>query len=888
MMTLTVWRTPLLFIAALIIAGAMILAGPGMAIAQDNPMQMTPDGAGKAPNTEKSSPQMSGPDTTMVDPKSNKGSGEDPEGTKGSADEPPVEKCGMVDPGCWTNNALITFIWWIIKAPILFVQKLITGFDRIGFALPDPSGALMDKYGQVMDKVKPLVLIGMLLTGALMMIRSANHNAAHLVQSTLPKIGLAVIGLAFFPDLASLMADISNGLSESFYSDSEVTAMFGKLIKESIVDAGIGFLLVLLTPATWGLVGILALIALLPALIMILMLFIVTYLNSIFFTLLILVGPIALACYAVPGLQAVTEAWFKGVLATTVLPIIFSIEVMLLSWAGSNPRALGPDGGTLTLVICLIMLWIMVKTPGKVYHWAFNSMGGGHGGGFLAGMGMRTLLRKGMQAATGVATAGAGAAVAAGAGAGAVGAGAAGSASGAGGAGVKSVARNLAKNSHGSWGKERLKQHAAGLSFNKSLNSLNGDEGALQGIRKSGEGHLGTKNKIADLNSQVHGGEMPKEEAARQIQDLQDSQKEGNDVLANNLAAEYGGDPEDYQALIEAEQSSQENGQGSQVGAMESPRAPESAIPDSTEASEAEQLQDYTARITDTGDNPESDTPQQESREQRISGDQGGYGTGTGDSLENDIPQQESQEQRISGDQGGYNPAQSGEQNGSAGQDPGQNTQSSKPTPGEAGYSPPRHTEARMDDAQKGKAEKLGAMLGSNPDANRSYQRALQDDKKLRDQQGAIHHEAMKGNISAKDAKKAAASIQQDRENNLQAASNELGKRLHNSPHAPSLSENNPVANKDVRQILGNKFDYAYDNPEGSNASSSPAWGNYYQERVINDGDGNLDGNGAGSGQRGSRELIDQQPGIGIEHPTGGRDRYNRANENTPDWHRPE
>lgn len=861
MMTLTVWRTPLLFIAALIIAGAMILAGPGMAIAQDNPMQMTPDGAGKAPNTEKGSPQMSGPDTTMVDPKSNKGSGEDPEGTKGSADEPPVEKCGMVDPGCWTNNALITFIWWIIKAPILFVQKLITGFDRIGFALPDPSGALMDKYGQVMDKVKPLVLIGMLLTGALMMIRSANHNAAHLVQSTLPKIGLAVIGLAFFPDLASLMADISNGLSESFYSDSEVTAMFGKLIKESIVDAGIGFLLVLLTPATWGLVGILVLIALLPALIMILMLFIVTYLNSIFFTLLILVGPIALACYAVPGLQAVTEAWFKGVLATTVLPIIFSIEVMLLSWAGSNPRALGPDGGgTLTLVISLIMLWIMVKTPGKVYHWAFNSMGGGHGGGFLAGMGMRTLLRKGMQVATGVATAGAGAAVAAGAGAGAVGAGAAGSASGAGGAGVKSVARNLAKNFHGSWGKERLKQHAAGLSFNKSLNSLNGDEGALQGIRKSGEGHLGTKNKIADLNSQVHGGEMPKEEAARQIQDLQDSQKEGNDVLANNLAAEYGGAPEDYQALIEAEQSSQENGQGSQVGAMESPRAPESAIPDSTEPSEAEQLQDYTARITDTGDNPENNTPQQESREQK-----------------------------ISGDQGGYSPSELGEQNVSAGQDPGQNTQSSKPTPGEAGYSPPRHTEVPMDDSQKGKAEKLGAMLGSNPDANRSYQRALQDDKKLRDQQGAIHHEAMKGNISAKDAKKAAASIQQDRENNLQAASNELGKRLHNSPHAPSPSENNPVANKDVRQILGNKFDYAYDNPEGSNASSSPAWGNYYQERVINDGDGNLDGNGAGSGQRGSRGRRNPYSENNMYQPTGGRDADNdRVDEHAPDWHRPE
>ena len=338
--------------AALWIAVLLVLCLPLLAISSgtaalaqeegtNNPMEMTPEGVGESPEEADEGPQMTGPDTTgqMSNPDTEDGSGDqnNDEQAKENGEAPPTEDCGMVDPGCWTNNALITFVWWIVRAPMLFIQELITGFEGMGFALPDPSGPLIEKYDQVAEKVRPVVLVGMLITGGLMLARSANYNTAYLLQSGLPRIGLAVLGLAFFPEFAKLIADISNGLATSFYEDAEVTKMFAELIEETIIAEIIAFLAVLLTPASWGILGIMALVFLGPVLVLVLLLFVITYMNGLFFSLLIMTGPIALVCYAVPGLQSVTEVWFKGILASAVLPIIFSIEIMLMSWAGGTP-----------------------------------------------------------------------------------------------------------------------------------------------------------------------------------------------------------------------------------------------------------------------------------------------------------------------------------------------------------------------------------------------------------------------------------------------------------------------------------------------------------------------------------------------------------------------
>jgi hypothetical protein len=856
------------WLAVLIVLVLPLLPITGtVALAQEgggDPMQMTPEGAGEnpdeAPEATDDAPNLGGPNTGMTNDRMEEEADKEAEEeeAKENGEAPPTEDCGMTDITCMTNNALITFVWWIIRAPMLFIQELITGFEGMGFALPDPSGPLMEKYDQVAEKVRPMVLVGMLVTGGLMLARSANYNTAYLLQSGLPRIGLAVLGLAFFPQFAKLIADISNGLASSFYEDTEVTKMFAELLEETIIAEIAAFLAVLLTPASWGILGIMALVFLGPVLVLVLLLFVITYMNGLFFSLLIMTGPIALVCYAVPGLQSVTEVWFKGILASAVLPIIFSIEIMLMSWAGGNPEAIGPAGGTASIVVCVLLLWVMVKTPGKVYHWAFGSMGGGGGGGFLAGMGMRSLLRKGLQVAGGAATGGA--AAAAGAAAGAAGGGAA---LGGGKAGVGAVARKLGESAHGDWGAGRLKQHKAGHDFKKTLANLQGSEGALKAIRQSGEFHLGAQNKIADLESQVLGGKMSRDEAEKQAQALLEDQAANKENLAANLAESHGGDSQKYKDLMVAEESSQEQGLGSQVGTMESPQAPRSAMPDEkssgepAQPTETDRLQEYTARLTS------DETPGTETTTAQLG--------------------EEGRTDRISGDA-----SDAGAVNASAGERPqdtfGRNAVSEV---GEPSYSPPKLSQGLMDDEEKAKAEKIHGMLASNPEAQRSYKRALADDKKMRNQQGRAHHEAMRGTKSSDAARQSVDDIQKNRDKNLKAAAQDLAKRYHNSPAKPGAGAGPPITENDMRRILRATFDYAYDEPHNQQGGQAPSYGRYFEEKISGSNpDGNLDGAGNGNVGGGSEGRYDGPfvPGTSDKN----RDPQPPSEDTSPRWEVPE
>lgn len=704
----------------------------------------------------------------------------------------------MVDPPCWLENTLISIVWWIVRAPALILQSLVDNMAEMGFALPDPSGPLAEKYDRVAGAIRPLVLVGMLLLGALMMVRSANYNTAYLLQSGLPRVGLAVLGLAFFPTIAGLMADISNGVATSFYKDAEVTKMFVELIKEAFLGAVLRMLPVLFAPPSWGPAMIIAVIFLAPVVVMVLLLFILTYLNAMFFSLLVLVGPIALACYAVPGLQPVTEAWFKGVLATAVLPIIFSIEIMLMSWAASNPDSIGPAGGSAAIIVCVLLLWMMVKTPGKVYHWAFSSFGGGSGGGFLAGMGVRSLLKTGLKMAAGAATGGAGAASA-----GALGAGVARG-------GTKHAARNLARADHpstllsGGW-----KQHAAKTGYQRTLDSLQGTPGALRAIRQSGEASLGASNRIDELSSQVLGGKLSADEVAERGKAIQEQLGENKEILSNNLAGAGGQSPEDYKTLIEAEERSQRSGQGSQVAALEPPRTPPSAAPDedlskyasntangTRQPTDEDALQAYTAAVASPRSLP---SPGDSPASFRISG-----------------------QDALAGQDRAPKPLAQDSEDGAR-----------RAAPGEAGYTPRRFTQAPMSDEQKHKAKRVNDFLKTNADAGRAFARAAAEDRRMRDNQGGYHHQAMRGNMHMPQANELVQQQQNSRDTNLEAAAKDIHTRFH-GPGGQAVG-GAPITQRDVQEILGARLDQAYDVPSISASGAEAGWSRKYFEDKIPD-----------------------------------------------------
>jgi hypothetical protein len=812
------------------------------AFAQDDGGMNMDEGLGQAPEDPSETddaPNLGGPNTGGISDKMEEDADKEKEDEQAikDGDKPPLEDCGTMDVECWGTNQLIKFVWWFLRAPLMFLEKLITGFEGMGFALPDPSGPLTDKYDQVAEKVRPLVLVGMLLLGALMMVRPAHINSQYLLQVGLPKIGLAVLGLAFFPTLASTISEISNGLAQSFYKDADVTSMFAELLKETFIGEGIAILAVLFTPASWTVVGILALIFLLPVLLLVLAIFVITYLNALFFSLLVLVGPVALACYAVPGLQSITEAWFKGILATAILPVILSIEIMLLSWAGSNPNAMGGgSGGTAALVVAIMLLVLMFKTPGKVYHWAFGAFGGGGGGGFLAGMGLRSMINKGLQVAAGAGIGGAGAAAA----------------SGAAGASTGKVIRNAAdtysRNSSSGWGAGRLKQHANAHNSRSALKSIQDEPGAMRGIRDAGKSHVAAESRKEELQAEVLGGKLDPQEAAKQKEAIEAHQAESKQALANNLAQtdgaqQAGRSSDDYANLIDAESQAQEKGQGSQVGGLASQHATDSDVDEAAQQardtsgsqptqSPEDELQSYTARIDENEGSSEATAASQtqagdEQRAQRVSSDAGAGGQSNEDSGEISDEGLKSSQQSAAADNSNSDPgsnsgrvskgAAAAAASGAAGSKTGSGDANKvgQRHPGDSGYSPPRFTKNKLSDADKEKAKSLNKFIASNPEAKRQYDMALKDDKAQRNKQGTIHHQAMKGSISHQQAKLKAGGHQAHRNQILKGAARDLHSRYHNEVGGNHSGP--PVAQSDVERLVGARFDHAYDHPDQHN-----------------------------------------------------------------------
>lgn len=890
------------FLAALILFVSLASGSPltQSALGQTE----TPDsGQGELENANKGSEDDTSDDgilgglETPKDKEDKKNEEKESEDIK-NGEKPPLKECGRVDVECWGTNQLIKFIWWAIRAPVLALEKLITGFEGMGFALPDPSGPLTDKYAQVAEKVRPLVLVGMLLLGALMMARPHDYNSQYLLQIGLPRIGIAVLGLAFFPTLASTIADISNGLAQSFYKDAEVTATFSQLLTETVIAQIITFLAVLTTPAGWTLLGIMAVILLLPILLVVLVIFVITYLNALFFSLLVLIGPVALACYAVPNLQSITETWFKGILATAILPVIFSIEIMLLSWVIANPEAVGAGKGTAGFIVSIMLLILMFKTPGKVYHWAFGGFGGGGGGGFLAGMGMRSIINKGLQVAAGAGTGGAGAAAA-----GAAGAGAAGAAGVAGGASAGKVIRNAAdtysKNSNSGWGKGRLAQHAGAHNSRSALKSIQNEPGAMHGIKDAGKSHVAAESRKEELQAEVLGGKLDPKEAAKQKEAIDAHQAESKQTLADNLArtqgAEQGGkSSEDYANLIDAESQAQENGQGSQVAGLTSPHATDSGVDEAAQQSQdtansqdtghsqdaqtpEDELQSYTACIDENETNSEAASGSQaqagdEQRNQRVSSEDGTGGQSNEDSGEmsgeglKSSQQQSENAGTLDADTGSNSGhlskgvaagAAAGAAAAGAGAASGTSTTGSagsksaaQKQPGDSGYSPQRFTKNKLSDADKEKAKRLNKFIASNPEAKRQYDMALKDDKAQRNKQGSIHNQAMKGSISQQQAKAKAGGHQSHRNQILNGAKEDLHSRYHDSMGGNHTGP--PMSPSDVGRIVGARFDHAYDHPQQHNdmwrsqGHENPSFGPHSNDRMSGSGSDGGSSSGAG------------------------------------------
>ncbi len=247
------------------------------------------------------------------------------------------------------------------------VKEVRMQLAKTAFGLPTPSGPLVDGYEQIADLVRPVVLIAILLLGISMMLDTANKNIAFATQTTLPEIAFIAFALVFFPILMQMICDVSGLLASGLIGEANIDQAGAKVMGDMFLTVGPN-------------AGVLYVVSAIAMLIVGFMVMLVSLLKNVFFAILYVIGPLAIVLRLIPGLSEISGAWFRGIVACAMIPILYSVEIMVGSWIVSAPDMLMPvpaKGDELFGMLAgVCVLWVMWKTPFKVLGWAFASYSG--------------------------------------------------------------------------------------------------------------------------------------------------------------------------------------------------------------------------------------------------------------------------------------------------------------------------------------------------------------------------------------------------------------------------------------------------------------------------------------------------------------------------------
>ncbi|MGF1470174.1 MAG: hypothetical protein ACFB50_00345 [Rubrobacteraceae bacterium] len=271
---------------------------------------------------------------------------------------------------------IMTTIWdwtfgWALDA-------MSEAFQTNLLSLPDleQQGDLLSAYKSSVEKLRPAILVGILILGILMMVRSDNYDLAYAGFQGLPRLMGVALALAFLPQFMGELSRITSGISAAFFpGGQDVSAAGAELYKAAIGNLVITNFLNLILFIVAGYVSM--------------MLFIVALLNKILYSLLFVSGAFALTASIVPSLNSLAGSWFRGVLASAAIPALWSIEMGIGTVMITSPESI--FGGmansvgfisesAVTSIGAIITMWVMYKTPFKCIEWDFNVQLPGRGG----------------------------------------------------------------------------------------------------------------------------------------------------------------------------------------------------------------------------------------------------------------------------------------------------------------------------------------------------------------------------------------------------------------------------------------------------------------------------------------------------------------------------
>lgn len=227
------------------------------------------------------------------------------------------------------------------------------------------------------------IALGILVIGALIMLISQalgfDFLDAYTIKKVLPRLVIAIIGIALSWELMRFMVvftnDLGLGIRQLIYYPFIQGNVDGN---DAIIGGGEATIIALLTTGAFLGLGLLGILSFgLTALLALFIAFMVLVLRQIIIIMLILFAPIAIACYILPNTQGVWKIWNESFeKALLMFPIIMALLAVgrVMSMVASGDQA--SFVGQLVAFIAYILPYFLIPLTFRFAGGALRTLGG--------------------------------------------------------------------------------------------------------------------------------------------------------------------------------------------------------------------------------------------------------------------------------------------------------------------------------------------------------------------------------------------------------------------------------------------------------------------------------------------------------------------------------
>lgn len=279
----------------------------------------------------------------------------------------------------WLMEQLVEWLTTMTLGFLDFALELLT---NLAWYVPDvtvlPGARAV--WGQNMTIVNTVYILLVVAAGIVAMTYDS-FQVRYGVKELLPRLVLGAIAANFSFGLLGLILRSADGLVQAIAG-----APLGDADTREVVELHVTSALV--SPAN----AVLALVLALMAVVLLIVLTAQWYVRLGVLLVLAMVSPLALACYALPGLDQAAGLWWRtlgGTLGTQALQALMIVgglrvfldpdsQLVMVLPIGAGGQ-LVTAGSPTNMLIMIVLLWATFKVPSLVRRWVLRAGGGGGG-----------------------------------------------------------------------------------------------------------------------------------------------------------------------------------------------------------------------------------------------------------------------------------------------------------------------------------------------------------------------------------------------------------------------------------------------------------------------------------------------------------------------------